>query len=56
MIDAKSIDPEAARTALSTNDSYEVLNEAGVYLVTGETGTNVNDLCAIVIGSDTCHE
>lgn len=33
-----------ARNALSDNDSYTFLREAGAVLVTGPTGTNVNDL------------
>ncbi len=35
--------------ALNNNDSYPVLKEAGGLLVTGPTGTNVNDLMMVLV-------
>ena len=40
------IDPQAA---LANNDAYGALDAAGDLLVTGPTGTNVNDFRAILI-------
>jgi hydroxypyruvate reductase len=45
----RSLDREAAATALDANDAYPLLDEAGALLRTGPTGTNVNDLRAVVI-------
>lgn len=53
IIDTESLDRDVARNALDDNDTYEILDEADAHLVTGETGTNVNDLRIVVIGSDT---
>lgn len=47
--DATTLDPDAARDALDRHDAYPLLDEAGALLRTGPTGTNVNDLRAIVI-------
>jgi glycerate 2-kinase len=48
-IRGSGIDPEAA---LESNDAYAALEAAGALLVTGPTGTNVNDLrVALVKGA-----
>ncbi|WP_435095301.1 glycerate kinase type-2 family protein [Halorubrum sp. N11] len=47
--DATTLDPEAARDALDRHDVYPLLDDAGALLRTGPTGTNVNDLRAIVV-------
>jgi hydroxypyruvate reductase len=54
LVDAETIeDPEAARRALSDNDSYGFLEPRGGLLHTGATGTNVNDLRVLVLpGTD----
>ena len=44
-----SLDREAAAAALDAHDAYPVLDAAGALLRTGPTGTNVNDLRAVVI-------
>ena len=50
LVDAGTIeDPEAARRALSDNDSYGFLGPRGGLLYTGATGTNVNDLRVLVL-------
>ena len=41
--------PEAAATALDAHDAYPVLDGAGALVRTGPTGTNVNDLRAVVV-------
>ena len=38
-----------AEAALRNNDAYHALKSAGALLVTGPTGTNVNDLSAVLI-------
>ena len=44
------IDPEEA---LANNDAYAALETGGARLITGPTGTNVNDLrVALVYGED----
>ncbi len=44
------VDPEEA---LANNDAYAALKAGGALLVTGPTGTNVNDLrVALVTGSE----
>jgi hydroxypyruvate reductase len=43
------VTPEAAADALDAHDAYPVLDEAGALLRTGPTGTNVNDLRAVVV-------
>lgn len=47
MMSAAGIDPAAA---LEDNDSYHALQCCGGLIVTGPTGTNVNDLCCLLIG------
>jgi glycerate 2-kinase len=47
--DAATLDPDAARDALDRHDAYPLLDDAGALLRTGPTGTNVNDLRAIVV-------
>ena len=50
LVDARTVeDPEAARAALSDNDSYSFLESREGLLRTGATGTNVNDLRVLVI-------
>lgn len=50
LVDARTVeDPEAARAALSNNDSYSFLESREGLLRTGATGTNVNDLRVLVI-------
>ncbi|HEX2091136.1 MAG TPA: MOFRL family protein, partial [Longimicrobiaceae bacterium] len=39
-----------ARDALERNDVYPFLRETGDLLVTGPTGTNVNDLVLVLVG------
>jgi hydroxypyruvate reductase len=41
------VDP---RAALAGNESYRALRAAGALLVTGPTGTNVNDLRVALVG------
>ncbi|TKX75625.1 DUF4147 domain-containing protein [Halorubrum sp. GN11_10-6_MGM] len=43
------LDREAAANALDAHDAYPVLDRAGALLRTGPTGTNVNDLRAVVV-------
>ena len=40
-----------ANATLSDNDSYNALREVGGLIVTGPTGTNVNDIAVLLIGS-----
>jgi len=47
--DATTLDPDAARDALDRHDAYPLLDDADALLRTGPTGTNVNDLRAIVV-------
>lgn len=44
---AKGIDIEEV---LSRNDAYNALSACGGLIVTGPTGTNVNDLCCVLLG------
>jgi glycerate 2-kinase len=44
---AAGIDPDAA---LAANDSHPALEAAGDLLVTGPTGTNVNDVALVLVG------
>ncbi len=44
---AQGIDP---RRALANNDSYTALKQSGDLVITGPTGTNVADLCFVIIG------
>jgi len=43
---AAGIDPQAA---LVNNDAYTAFREIGGLVVTGPTGTNVNDFRAIIV-------
>ncbi|QUO47668.1 glycerate kinase type-2 family protein [Halorubrum ruber] len=43
------LDREAAADALDEHDAYPLLDEVGALLRTGPTGTNVNDLRAVVV-------
>ena len=45
---ASGLDPWAA---LEKNDSYPFLRAAGALMHTGPTGTNVNDLLVILVGT-----
>ena len=47
--DATTLDPDAARDALGRHDVSPLLDDANALLQTGPTGTNVNDLRAIVV-------
>jgi hydroxypyruvate reductase len=50
LVDDRTVDdPEAARAALSNNDSYTFLDSKNALLRTGATGTNVNDLRVLVV-------
>ena len=49
--DAATLDPDAARDALDRHDVYPLLDDAGALLRTGPTGTNVNDLRVIAVGT-----
>ena len=49
LADATTLDPERARDALDRHDVYPCFDEAGALLRTGATGTNVNDLRAVVV-------
>lgn len=55
MVDGTIIDdPEtaaAARDALANNDAGSFLDQRGTLVMTGQTGTNVNDLRVLVVGS-----
>jgi hydroxypyruvate reductase len=48
-IRAAGIDPTAA---LASNDSYPALEAGGAMIRTGPTGTNVNDLLIVLVGSE----
>ena len=43
------VDPDQA---LSSNDSYAALRAGGALLVTGPTGTNVNDLRVALVSTE----
>ena len=43
-------DPEAASAALDSHDVYPYLDEHGLLVRTGQTGTNVNDLRLVLVG------
>ncbi|MCL4810377.1 MAG: glycerate kinase, partial [Thermoanaerobaculia bacterium] len=49
-IRAGGVDPAAA---LRGNDAYAALAAAGAHLLTGPTGTNVNDLLVVLAGTAT---
>lgn len=51
LVDGETLtDPAAAREALDRHDSLTLLRESGALVETGQTGTNVNDLRALVVG------
>jgi hydroxypyruvate reductase len=53
VVDAQTVaDPAAARAALADNDAGGYLGDRDALLRTGPTGTNVNDLRAVVVDSD----
>lgn len=43
---SKGLDPE---NSLSLNDAYHALQASGDLIITGPTGTNVNDLMVVLI-------
>jgi hydroxypyruvate reductase len=50
LVDARTVaDTDAARQALSRNDSHRFLEDRGALIRTGSTGTNVNDLRIVVV-------
>ncbi|MFB6361546.1 MAG: glycerate kinase [Halobacteriales archaeon] len=50
LIDGGTVEnPEAARDALAANNAYPYLDDREALLATGPTGTNVNDIRALVI-------
>jgi len=52
IVDDSTIDdPTKARAALDDNDAYPFLEQRSGLVMTGSTGTNVNDLRVFVIGS-----
>lgn len=52
LVDATTVtDSDAAAAALDANDAYPFLDGHGALLVTGETGTNVNDLRVVAVDS-----
>ncbi len=52
VVDSSTVeDPAAARDALAANDAGGYLDDRDALLVTGPTGTNVNDLRVLVVGS-----
>ncbi len=52
LVDATTVDdPAAARAALRNDDSHTYLRERDALVITGLTGTNVNDLRVVVVES-----
>ena len=50
LVDAKTVDdPDSGRAALADNDAFPYLRDRDALLVTGPTGTNVNDLRVLVV-------
>ncbi|WP_262179538.1 glycerate kinase type-2 family protein [Haloarcula laminariae] len=50
LVDGTTVDdPNAAREALAENDVYPYLESRGALLITGPTGTNLNDLRVVVV-------
>jgi hydroxypyruvate reductase len=50
LVDASTVAaPTAARAALAANDAYPYLEARDALVVTGPTGTNVNDLRVLVV-------
>ena len=52
IVDAGTLRDEAAREALARHDAASALADADALVRTGPTGTNVNDLRAVVVESD----
>ena len=53
LVDATTVAaPDAARAALTANDTYEFLANQSDAIHTGQTGTNLNDLRVIVVPDD----
>ncbi|WP_010612166.1 MOFRL family protein, partial [Halococcus hamelinensis] len=53
VVDADTVsDRRAAARALRENDAYPVLESRDALVETGATGTNVNDLRVLVVGSE----
>ena len=48
-IKSKGLDPEAL---LNQNDAYHALKASGDLVITGPTGTNVNDVMVVLIGEN----
>ncbi|KAB1188409.1 MULTISPECIES: glycerate kinase [Haloferax] len=51
IVDASSVATREVHTALAANDALPVLEDANALIETGPTGTNVNDLRVLVVGS-----
>ncbi len=50
LVDGTTVeDPDAAREALAENDVYPYLESRGALVLTGPTGTNLNDLRVVVV-------
>ncbi|MFC6727583.1 MOFRL family protein, partial [Natronoarchaeum mannanilyticum] len=50
LVDGTTVeDPDAAREALAENDVYPFLESRGGLVLTGPTGTNLNDLRVLVV-------
>jgi hydroxypyruvate reductase len=49
IVDSETIPVEQARKALAENDAYTALERVSALIRTGPTGTNVNDLRAVVV-------
>ena len=52
IVDAGTLTDEAAREALARHDAASLLADADALIRTGPTGTNVNDLRAVVVEPD----
>ncbi len=55
IVDSETVSTEQARDALADNDAYTALDEADALIRTGPTGTNVNDVRAVVVESPEIH-
>ena len=51
-VDAAGVQNVSARAALQKNDSYRFLKASHGLIITGPTGSNVNDLCLVVHRTD----
>lgn len=49
IVTAETLSVERAKTALTNNDTYRLLDENDALIRTGSTGTNVNDLRVVVV-------